>query len=130
MMRLQYLGEAQIITMSVIDFLAAANEEEAKRSGVAKYIEGMSKSAFEELLQKCGDVYTCAVPPLSFLYIPAGFLVVEKASKGQVVTSARKSVFLKGDSAQANMLSTIPYFDKGIAVKIKELADMLAKDPP
>ena len=46
---------------------------------------------------------SCTVGPYSVLYVPAGFLVCEKVTKGVLVYGARKSLFIR-DASQASFI--------------------------
>ena len=86
----------------------------------------MDDAALQQFFQvvPC-QAMTCG--PMSVCYVPAGYLVCESATRGQVVTSLRGTVCYGSKMAVANATAASTFQDKGTQAKIKELIEILKK---
>ena len=69
--------------------------------------------------------FYCTATPLSALYIPAGWLVVENCTAGQKVINVRGSVFFSSDEACKNMEAGAAFFDAAFRFKAESIAKLL-----
>ena len=71
--------------------------------------------------------YTVA-PPLSCLYVPAGWVMIESNILGQRIVSVRMGLNYKTKATVDNMRASQRFFEKAHQQKIEQLIELLTPD--
>ena len=89
--------------------VAAAGGDLSENVGLEAFFKGLSAEKVESLAQHVPMWYTVQ-QPLSVLYIPMGWALLDRAVSGQIVTSVRASCAYVNDGNYENGCAAIPFF--------------------
>ena len=101
MLRLQYHGEVSSLLIPASDLQKVAGED-IETAGVASYVESLDRDRVEVLTQSGVPFFRSKESPMSILYAPAGYVVVDKTVSGVAVNSVRKAVLHRSNKSVLN----------------------------
>ena len=101
MLHLQYHGEVSSLLIPASDLQKVAGED-IETAGVASYVESLDRDRVEVLTQAGVPFFSSKQSPMSILYAPTGYVVVDKTVSGVAVNSVRKAVLHRSSKSVLN----------------------------
>lgn len=128
MLRVTALGECEVLLMPASPLVKFA--QKCLHAGFNKYLENIDGDKLTALHEAGVSIFHTRVKPNSMLYVPMGFVVIEKVAAGQVIVTLRSTVLYKSGQAVVNAKAALPYFsESSLAPKIEKLISLVEPDP-
>ena len=103
MLRVQHMGEVCSTVVPLHALKEAAGEALNEKDGLAKYVDDLSDAKLSSLHEQGVPFYFANQGPLTALYVPPGWLLIDKITTGQLITSVRAAVLHPTEQARKNM---------------------------
>ena len=131
--KLRVLGETQLRLVAAGPFKESLASIAAKDFGSCEEAEAffmsMTKSQVSDLAFAGCTVYSTTLKANEMIYVPTGFLVLEHASRGQLIHGVRKSFFQKSELCMQNIAAVVSWMSSENGTKIQEVLDAMRAAP-
>ena len=127
MLRVQHMGEVCSTVVPLHALKEAAGEALNEKDGLAKYVDNLDSAKLSALYEQGVKIYYAMQGPLTALYVPPGWLLIDKCTTGQLITSVRLAVLHASTQARSNMSAAVDFFTDKEKAKITELIDVVKK---
>ena len=117
------MGEVCSTVVPLHALKEAAGEALNQKDGMAKYVDNLSDAKLSSLHEQGVPFYFANQGPLTALYVPPGWLLIDKCTTGQLITSVRLAVLHATEKARSNMSASVDFFTDKERAKITELID-------
>ena len=125
--RVLYLGEIACILIPMAKLVEVAKAEIAAAGNkLTDFLSNLTEDKLNGLLEKDVPMYTCVQGPGTALFVPMGFVVIEKVTAGQLVVHVRISCAFAGQPGVANAKAAAAFLPAKEQKRLGDILDLCA----